>query len=415
MKKLFFCFLGLFFLFSCSVQAQEYDKILGNCVEKYGVFKGQEGIVSASFEKSQSREILMVVYIKDKAVNYEAYSDEDGEECLDSLKFVYGGNSEYVFSLGKTAGGESCVCVSTDGTDEFFIIQDDAFTRIYDAQVYDKKDIVISNPEGIICKENPNTVYELLNYFKEEKIKASSFTDCKNTINTATLESIKNTLNAVRDVVRFERKKGDFAELLKNILYTYENYANFSDIAPEYQANSPETGFENIQSVNGEYIDFILNNIFGTEPQHMSVNNLIDKGVCYTNGKYFFTGGYTKDFQTEIKDIRSIYDLGKKRYYVVFYDEYTEGNHTVPEYSYAILDGGNIFSVQKLEMGATLLEDNEIAQFSQVRKSSIFSKDGDSFLHAEKRSIVSTALTVISILAVLGGVVAVVAVIFRKK
>lgn len=386
-------------------------------IAEHGFFDGGNGMVYADFEHFENNESLLCVYFDSGMINAGVYSVRDGGECLDTLSFVYGGANEYMLSTARTGGGEGCIIFTSNGKDEVFIMKDDSFTKIYDAAVYGRNEIAGYTSTGIICKKNPADIYKTLNALKEQKINASAFTNIADVMDTAKKDKIKATLSACADCVEFDQSNPDKKRLLKNILYTYSNYSHLTDISPDYTQNAFETGYEGVHSLNGEYIDFILQNIYKVEPEHPNVNNLLTEGVCYTNGDYFFTGGYSESFKTVVKDLRAVYDLGNKRYYVIFTDEYTENCLNIPEYSYGIIDTRDeIYSLVRLSMNASLLEDREIAAYSETAKnSSIFENDGDDYLFMAKRQKVASFLTVTSILAISAAVIIIIIGFVSKK
>lgn len=383
------------------VYAADYDIILGNCIRDIGVFQIGGGIVYAGATVFEGRELLAVVYLKNNAINCDLYSADDGVEKVDGVSFNYGGNNQYIFSLGRVNGGDGCIIFDTNGKREVFILQKDTLRRIYDAAVYNEERIVSCNSNSIVCETNPSNVYDFLNSEKEKKISSSAFTDCKNEIGTQKLSKMRDVLSCVSDVTEFNKENVDFIRLLKNVLYTSRKYESIVGYKRDYKKNSQEAGLEEIQSVSGEYIDDILIRIFGIEPEHLSVNNLIENDVCYTNGRYFFRGGYTDEFNTQIERIDSVYDLGGGRYYIIFFDEYTQNGYAFSEYSYAVLDeNDDTYTVVRLSVGGDLLDDTRIKEYSLTAKEDgLFFKDGDNFLFAEKRKYAIKILIGIAIVS----------------
>jgi len=415
MKRLIICIFCCFFCINSDYFAQEYDIILGDAVKKLGIFKGDAGIVYAQKGIFEERELLILVYLQNKSINCALYSNEDGEECVDSISFAYGGNNHYTFSKAYTGGRENCFILESNGVEEIFVVQGESFKRIYDAAVYDIEEIMTYTAEGIIVKKNPESVYDLLNSEKEKKISHSAFTDCKEYVEK---DEIVMLLDSVSEVVEFDVENVDFVRLLKNILYTSQKYERIMGKDDDYKENSQEAGFEDIQSVDGSYIDQILIRIFKTEPQHISVNNLIENGVCYTNGRYFFVGGYTKDFNTEILELSEVYNLGGGRYYVIFCDKYMEEGEEIVEYSYAVIERNeDMYSLVRLSMGGNMLSDVEIKQFSlSAKEEGLFFKDGDDFLYAEKREYVIKVLIGVAITAFCIAVMAIIfGVVFKRS
>ena len=383
--------------------AENYEQIFYDCIKEFGVFDGDEGIVYASFEFFEDDNALLIVYFENNAICASLYSAKDGGECVDKLRFVYGSSNNYMLSKGKTGDGKSCITFNTNGINEVFILQDDAFLKLHNGAAYDLEEIAGYAPTGIICKKNPIDIYITFNSLKLKKINSSQFTDCKDGIDKEIQNKIVGTISGCSDVVMFNRENYDLISLLKNILYTYKNYEGLTSLHPEYTKNTTETGYEDIHSLNGDYIDFILTSVYGVTPQHMSVNNLINNGVCYTNGKYFYTGEYTGNFKTEISNLEAIYDLGWGKYYVIFKDNYTEDSKIIPEYSFCVIDTTNTtFSLERIEFGTPLLDDNEIARYSPSKdKKGLYLRQGDKFLYAHKKINLASVLVVISVIAVI--------------
>ncbi len=357
----------------------------------------------ASFEFFEGENTLLIVYFEDNAICASVYSADDGGECIDTLRFVYGENNQYMLSSAKTGTGESCIVFKTNDVTEVFILRDDTFTKVYDGGAYNIKEIAGYTITGIVSKVSPNQIYETLNSLKLKKINSSQFTNLKNNIDDKMYQKFFSLIASCADIVKFDRTNYDLTKMLKNILYTYQNYENQTSISPDYYENTIETGYENIHSLNGEYVDFILTSIYGVVPQHMSVNNLINTGVCYTNGKYFYTGKYTKDFKTEIIDISAMYDLGWNKYYIVFNDEYTQDNNTISEYGFAVIDtSSDVYSIERLEIGTRLLNDNEIASYSPLKsKGNIFLRKGDKFLYQKDKINAANTLIVVALIAII--------------
>ncbi len=367
------------------------------------MFDGTKGITYASFEFFENENVLLIVYFEDKAICASIYRADNSGECIDTLRFVYGKNNEYMLCTAKTGTGQSCIVFKTNDVSETFILRDDTFTKIYDGGAYNIKEISGYTITGIVTKINPNQIYETLNSLKSKKLNSSQFTNIRNNIDSKIYENILNLIESCADVVIYDRNDYDPVKLLKNILYTYKNYESQVPVSPDYNENTIETGYENIQSLSGEYTDYILKNIYGAVPEHMSVNNLINTGVCYTNGKYYYTGNYTKDFMTTITDISAIYDLGYNNYYVVFNDEYTEDNNTISEYGFAIIDTSDeIYNIKRIEIGTTLLNDDEIATHSPLKdRGKTFFNKGDKFLYKKDKINTANALIIIAIIALI--------------
>lgn len=399
------------------VDAKYYDWILDSVIEKKGVFDGEKGVVFADYKKIGNFYGLVVISIENSIISCMFYPEEN-EIQFEELSFPYKGNSSYVLSLATMGNGNDCYVLDIDDERKVYAYVGNNIEIVYDAAVYDEIKIVECNSYGIICHKNPKDIYELVNSEKLKRISASSFTDCKDEMNSEKLAKIKSTIEATADVVTFDINNYDYVQLMKNILYTSNNYEIISEIPRDYIAQYGGGEYERIHSVNAEFIDFVLLNIFGIAPNRLEVKNLADNGFCYVNGRYYYIGGYTDYFSTSIEDIISVYDLGEDRYYVVFSDYYYENETTVPELGYAIIDTKDKhYKLVNLSVGKKLLSDNEIKGYSKSKGNGLlFINNGDPILYIEERKYMINILMGVSIVAVcVAGMALIFGIVIRRK
>ena len=132
-------------------------------------------------------------------------------------------------------------------------------------------------------------------------------------------------LSACADLMSFDIKNYDYDTIFKYVLYTHQNFKVLTDIDP-MTGSSSSLGYNNVSIAGSSFIDYIMENILRISPEKPPVNNLLNRGFCYSGGYYYYTGGFDVFFSTEIKDIIGIYDLGGNAVYIVFSDIYTEGD-----------------------------------------------------------------------------------------
>lgn len=190
-----------------------------------------------------------------------------------------------------------------------------------------------------------------------------TLTNIADALSAEETDKIRDTLTACADIMRFDSKNYDYDTLFKYVLYTHKNFQILTDI-PAGSGRSSSLGYNNVSIVKSDYIDFIMKNVFQIEPQKPPVNNLLPRGFCYSDGYYYYTGGFDVYFATEIKEIESVYDIGGGARLVVFSDIYQEGDTKTRERSFAVLQKTDGYALLRLGMGETLPEIGEIRKYS---------------------------------------------------
>lgn len=182
-----------------------------------------------------------------------------------------------------------------------------------------------------------------------------------NSISNEERENITRFLSSCTDIMRFDRNNYDFDSLMTYLLCTHENFSAITQTTP-YTTSGPD----GISIVDADYIDNILTNVFKLTPEHPSVDALVDRGFCYSNGMYYYRDIFTAEFHTQIQSLETVYNLGGGIYYVVFSDIYYENNSSFPEKSFAVIQKNTSlpYSLIRLGMGEKLLSDNEIISYT---------------------------------------------------
>ena len=162
----------------------------------------------------------------------------------------------------------------------------------------------------------------------------------------------------------FDIKDYDYDSLFKYVLYTHKNFQILTDIPPD-SGSSSSLGYNNVSLVRSDFIDYVMENVFRITPEKPPVNSLINRGFCYNDGYYYYTGGFDVFFSTQILDLIGVYDIGGGVTFVIFSDIYRENDTETPEYSFAVLQKvNNSYSVLRLGMGENLPDEEEIKSYS---------------------------------------------------
>lgn len=166
------------------------------------------------------------------------------------------------------------------------------------------------------------------------------------------MSAVRATVAAVADIAEFDIKNYDYDRIFRYALYTHNNFRILTDIDP-MEGESSSMGYNKISLVSSEYMDYVMTDVLGITPEKPPISDLINRGFCYNNGYYLYTGGFNTFFATEINDIDSAELLGGGVFLVTFSDVYTEGNNRTAEQSYAVLleRDDNTYTLLRLGMG----------------------------------------------------------------
>ena len=166
------------------------------------------------------------------------------------------------------------------------------------------------------------------------------------------MAAVRATVAACADIAEFDIKDYDYDKIFRYALYTHENFRVLTDIDPK-EGESSSFGYNKISLVSGEFMDYVMENVLGITPEKPPISDLTERGFCFNNGYYLYTGGFNTYFSTEITGIDSAEHLGGGVFLVNFSDVYTEGNTRTAEKSYAVLlereDG--TYTLLRLGMG----------------------------------------------------------------
>lgn len=210
-----------------------------------------------------------------------------------------------------------------------------------------------------------STVFVIAN--KNDAIGDYPFTDISASISDEEADKIKRTLSACADIMHFDYNDYDYDRLFKYVLYTHKNFQILTDI-PSNTSNSSSMPHHNVTIASGEYIDYIMTDIFRISPQKPQMEELLSRGFCYNNGYYYYIGGFDIYFATEINSLKRIYNMGNGIFYVVFSDVYRENDLATNETSFAVLQkntSGN-YSLLRIGMGEKLLSADEVKKYTPI-------------------------------------------------
>lgn len=191
-----------------------------------------------------------------------------------------------------------------------------------------------------------------------------AYDDIRASVGDEETKQIRTFLAACADITSFDINDYSYDTLFKYVLYTYDNFRVLTDIEPA-ASSSGAPGQGGVRLVSSEYIDYIMNTVFHITPEKPPQRALTERGFCYSNGFYLYTGGFKTYFSTEIKELDSIYDLGGDTLLIVFSDIYTEGTAQNYEKSFAVIRrAGNGYSLLRLGMGEEPPEPDDMLAYA---------------------------------------------------
>ena len=166
------------------------------------------------------------------------------------------------------------------------------------------------------------------------------------------MAAVRATVAACADIAEFDIKNYDYDKIFRYALYTHENFRILTDIDPK-EGESSTLRYNKISLVSGEFMDYVMENVLGITPEKPPISDLTERGFCFNNGYYLYTGGFNTYFSTEITSIDGAEHLGGGVFLVNFSDVYTEDGARTAEKSYAVLlereDG--TYTLLRLGMG----------------------------------------------------------------
>ncbi len=140
-------------------------------------------------------------------------------------------------------------------------------------------------------------------------------------------------IKACADIGDYNSETTDENELMLRFLYTYRNFEIITDKEPFI------TQSDNIKMCRTDFVKDAVYKAFRIDAPTPSPAHLTKLGYCENNGYYYFTGGYSEYFATDVKNIEKIIPFDDGTFYVIFSDYYQEGK-TAPHLEYSSMQLG---------------------------------------------------------------------------
>ena len=132
---------------------------------------------------------------------------------------------------------------------------------------------------------------------------------------------LMSLIKACVDIGEYDHENLDENDLMRRVLYTYRNFQIITDIEPY------PTQTDDLKMCRSDFVENVLYRAFRLNAPAPPPSKLTELGYCRNDGYYYFSGGYTEYFATDVKDIYKIIPLSDGTLYVIFTDYYINGNN----------------------------------------------------------------------------------------
>ncbi len=305
------------------VRAYDFDTLLYDCISEQGLYTDKGGIIYTATIENDT--MLAVISADDGIFSINIFGSEN--EPADVLTVDYNSKKHCRISITDSAD-DFCITVQNNKQYDYYRLINDAFTVTHTKP--DAAEAVAEYRNGKLkIFTKPSEIYSLINSVRLERVNHIPYeaSDISETDRTLLLR----LLRACADIYEYDENTA-VDELMRKVLYTHKNFTHLTSVPPESSEKNPS-----LKLCSEKYITSAVYNAFRRESDRPAVNMLTETGYCYNNGYYYYTGGYTDYFRTEVHDIIKAYKMNNNSLYLVFSDTYTENDTTVSEYSSAVV------------------------------------------------------------------------------
>ena len=149
-------------------------------------------------------------------------------------------------------------------------------------------------------------------------------------LSTADKTELLTLIKCCADIDNYDRNDYDMDELMRKVLYTHRNFRLLSSIpANEQTINS------SLKMCSERFISDSIQKAFRLQAKHPEEYELADIGYCSANGYYYYYGGYTRYFATDVHRISNTFYTSDGSLYVIFSNSFNNGTSLKDEYSTA--------------------------------------------------------------------------------
>ena len=132
------------------------------------------------------------------------------------------------------------------------------------------------------------------------------------------------------DIEDYDRNNYDMDMLMRDVLYTHRNFMLLSSFQPDERTING-----GLKMCSERFIFDSIQKAFRLEAKRPDENELTAIGYCNTNGYYYYYGGYTKYFATDVHSIANTFYTTDGSLYIIFSNSFNNGAVQKEEYSTA--------------------------------------------------------------------------------
>ena len=132
------------------------------------------------------------------------------------------------------------------------------------------------------------------------------------------------------DIKDYDRNNYDMDKLMRNVLYTRRNFIPVSTFQPD-----EKTINNGLKMCSEKFISDSMYKAFRLEAKRPDEHELTSIGYCVANGYYYYYGGYTRYFATDVHNIANTFYTPDGSLYIIFSNSFYNGISQTDEYSTA--------------------------------------------------------------------------------
>ena len=132
------------------------------------------------------------------------------------------------------------------------------------------------------------------------------------------------------DIKDYDRNNYDMDKLMRDVLYTHRNFMLLSSFHPEDRTINGD-----LKMCSERFISDSMQKAFRLDAKRPDEHQLSDIGYCNANGYYYYYGGYTRYFATDVHSIANTFYTPDGSLYIIFSNSFNDGIVKKDEYSTA--------------------------------------------------------------------------------
>ena len=150
------------------------------------------------------------------------------------------------------------------------------------------------------------------------------------TLSKSEMDELLILIKCCADINDYDRSNYDMDKLMRNVLYTHRNFIPICSFHPDEKAIN-----SGLKMCSEKFISYSIYKALRLEARHPDEHELTATGYCAANGYYYYYGGYTRYFATDVHSIANTFYTPDGSLYIIFSNSYYNGISKSDEYSTA--------------------------------------------------------------------------------